>query len=405
MSSIPAHKPLGIGLIVLLGSLTATGPMSIDFYLPGLPALAEEFGASPAAAQGTVAAFFIGIASAQLVWGPLGDRYGRKWPMVVGMGGYVVASLACMVAPTIATLMLARFVQGLFGCGPMVLPRAVVRDLADAQTGARIFSALTAVMGIAPILGPSLGALVIDSSGWRACFGILAVLGLVCLAATVLALPETLRHDAIRPRSIAQAATGYAAIASNRSFQGYALTGSFAFAALFANVSSVAFIFMRGPQGGFGLSVGEFGLLFGGLAFCVITAAASNGFLLRRFTFDRMLRIAVPLAAIAGLVMVASTQVAPGSFWAAVLPLGFVLGSVGLLFGNTAAGALSAEAQRAGSASALLGMTQNLIGALGAVAAGLVHDGTARPLALVMAAATLAGLLCFVLLKPWRRSR
>ncbi|MCB1824043.1 MAG: Bcr/CflA family efflux MFS transporter [Candidatus Competibacteraceae bacterium] len=192
---ILTHPPLS--WLLLLGALTAFAPMSIDMYLPSLPAIATTFAADPAAAQYTLASFFTGLALGQAVYGPLADRYGRKPPLYAGLTLYIVASIGCALAPDIATLTMLRFVQATGGCAGVVIARAVVRDRFDAQTSAKIYSLLMLVMGLAPILAPILGGWILALASWRAIFGVLALFGFTTLLLSWRHLPETRPANAI----------------------------------------------------------------------------------------------------------------------------------------------------------------------------------------------------------------
>ena len=215
-------------LILLLGALTAFGPLTIDMYLPSLPTLEQSFDVSAAAVQMTVAAFFIGLAIGQAFYGPISDAYGRKIPLIVGLVIYVAASIGCALANDVSTMIGLRFVQAIGSSAGMVIARAVVRDYVIGQEAARIFSALMLVMGVAPVLAPLLGGYVLVWFGWRAIFIALAIFGLACLAASSTVLPETLPSSARRRSGVVGAIMTYARLSRDRRFMGFALSGGFA---------------------------------------------------------------------------------------------------------------------------------------------------------------------------------
>ena len=221
-------------LTLILGALTAFAPMSIDMYLPGLPALGREFHAAPGTVELTLTAFFVALALGQALYGPLADRFGRKAPLYVGLTLYIVGSVACALAPDIYTLIGMRFVQASGGCAGLVIARAVVRDLFEAQQAARMFSLMMLVMGSAPILAPIAGGHLLVWLGWRSIFWTLAGFGALCLLGAVAWLPETRPHGARTSDGVLGALRAYGRLLRDRSFVGYALAGGFAQAGMFA---------------------------------------------------------------------------------------------------------------------------------------------------------------------------
>jgi len=230
---------------LILGALIAFAPMSIDMYLPSLPAIAAEFGAEPAAAHLTLASFFVGLAIGQAIHGPLADRYGRKPPLYAGLTLYVAASVGCALAPDVATLTALRFVQALGGCAGVVIARAVVRDRFDAHTSARMYSLLMLVMGLAPILAPFAGGWILVFTGWRAIFAALALFGLAFLFAVWRFLPETRPAHTAARGGIGATLRVYAALLRDRSFLGYTLSGGFAQAGMFAYITGSPHVFIE----------------------------------------------------------------------------------------------------------------------------------------------------------------
>ncbi|MEP7274638.1 MAG: multidrug effflux MFS transporter, partial [Acidobacteriota bacterium] len=285
-------------LVLILGALTAFAPLSIDMYLPSFPSLEVDLHASSTAVQFSLASFFIGLAAGQALYGPLADRFGRKKPLYVGLSLYVLASIGCAFAPTIEALIALRFLQAIGGCAGIVVARAMVRDLFDHRDSARVFSLLTLVLGVAPILAPLAGGYVLKYFGWRVIFGLLVAFGTFCLIISAIFLPETLPESARNVRAkdnpVLSALRVYRQLFVDRRFIGYALAGGVAQAGLFAYISNSPFIFIKL----YGVSEQRYGLFFGMNAFGLIAASQLNHRLLARLTPDAILSRA--MLAIAG---------------------------------------------------------------------------------------------------------
>ncbi|MGL4541302.1 MAG: multidrug effflux MFS transporter, partial [Polymorphobacter sp.] len=265
------------GTILLLGMLTAYGAISIDLYLPAMPAIAAAYGVDSGRVQNTMAAFFIGMAAGQLIYGPLSDRIGRRPLLLFGSLLYIAASVLCALAPSIDWLVFGRFVQALGACSGAVLARAIVRDRFDHQDSARIFSMLMLVLGIAPILAPTLGGFLVDWVGWRGVFGVLALFGVGALLAVVLGVPESRSAATAALARGEPALRSYAALIGRRRFAGYMLTGAFNGATLFTYIANAPDLLIEQ----LGFSVRAFGWLFAALAVAVIGSSQVNRLLLR----------------------------------------------------------------------------------------------------------------------------
>ena len=378
LSRVEGHTPWG--LVVLLGALTAFAPMSIDMYLPSLPTLVLDLNTTAERGQATLAAFFAGLALGQLLYGPASDRWGRRWPVVLGVTVYVAASLVCVFAPSIEVLIAARFGQALGGCAGIVVARAVVRDLFHQQDSARIFSLLALIMGIAPILAPLLGGQVLAFAGWRAIFGVLALFGTAVGASVLLFLAES-RPEAVAARARSEhPLQAYLALLKEPRLVGYVLAGALNGACLFAYISASPDLII----GTYHVAPARFGWVFGANAAGLIGATQVNRYFLRRHASGRILAVAslTSLGFAVVLALVAFTGL--GGMWGVLSSLFLVLASFGLMQANTMAGALSVDPLRAGSTSALMGSASFAAGALAAALVGALHDGTARPLAAVM---------------------
>jgi DHA1 family bicyclomycin/chloramphenicol resistance-like MFS transporter len=381
--------------IVALATIVAIGPMSIDMYLPALPALQAHFGTDTASTQLTLALFFIGLAVGQLVYGPLSDRIGRRKPLIIGMTIYIAASLGCAFAPSMDALILLRLLQALGGCAGMVVSRAMVRDRFEPQDMAKILSALVLVMGLAPILAPMLGGQVFHLFGWQAIFIALALFGLLCLLLGLFALPETLAVPT--PVSVRSALQNYRRLLGHRRFMGYALSGGVAQGGMFAYISVSAFVFIDVYH----LTPLHFSWLFGANAAGLILAAQLNSRLLKYFPAQVVLRFALRSNAFFGGVMLLAVLGGVGGIWGLVVPLFLAISSLGLSFPNSSAAAMAPFGDRAGAASALMGTLQFGVAACSGILAGHFHDGTAVPMAAMIAACGLSStLLLRVLVGP-----
>ncbi|MCA6224980.1 MAG: multidrug effflux MFS transporter, partial [Phenylobacterium sp.] len=336
-----AARPSGTGwgLVVLLGALTAFAPMAIDMYLPSLPAIGADLGVSGAYTQVTVSAFLAGMAIGQFFYGPASDRLGRRGPILAGVALFVLASCACALAPTADFLIAARFVQALGGCAGAVVARAVVRDRFDHTETARMLSLLTLVMGLAPILAPLLGGVLLELGGWRANFWALALFGIAVGLATLFRLEESRSEaTALQARSESPLAA-LGALLKDPRLIGYALAGGLNGATLFTWISSSPGLLI----GVWGIPASVFGWVFGLNAAGVIGAGQLNRQLLLRYTPEQVLRGASAVGVVAAAFLLAAAFTGWGGMWS-VLPLIFlVLSSYGFMAGNTMAGALNVD--------------------------------------------------------------
>ncbi len=362
--------------------------MAIDLYLPGLPAIATEFGARPSAVQFTLASFFVGMALGQVIHGPLADRYGRKPPLYAGLALFALASLGCALASNITTLILLRFAQAVSGCAGVVIARAVVRDRFDAHTSAKIYSLLMLVMGLAPILAPFLGGWILLFASWRAIFVVLALFGLACLVGVWRYLPETRPANAAAVGGIGTALRGYGQILRDRRFTGYAFAGGFAQAGMFAYITGSPHVFIDL----YGVPAHHYGWLFGLNAVGLIASSQYNRRLLRRESADSILRRANRWTVFAGLLLLATAVIGWGGLPVLLVPLFVYMVSIGFTAPNAMANALAHQGARAGSASALIGTLQFGVATVASALVGLLGHGSALPMATVIAG---CGLLAY----------
>lgn len=396
-SPAPAARPLShlpLALLLTMGALIAFAPMSIDMYLPALPGMARDLDSTPAAAQLTVAAFFVGLALGQLVYGPLSDRIGRRKPVLFGIGLFLLATVGCALAPTMESLIAFRFVQALGGCAGVVVSRAIVRDRCDHQESARVFSILMLIMGVAPILAPLAGGYIDQAAGWRAIFWVLFGFATLTAAAVVALVPES-RSDqtALRARSETPAA-GYLALLTNPGVLGYVLVGGLASSAMFTYIAASSELLIEG----YGVPAERFGWIFGANAAGIIGASQLNRWLLRRYRADAVLQAALIMGVVAGAILALCAFTGAGGLLGILVPLFFAVAVHGLGSPNAVAGAMAMDPHRAGSLSALVGSIQFGLGAGAAALAGVFHDGTARPMAAIIVGCLVAALAIFFLL-------
>ncbi|MCE0851045.1 MULTISPECIES: multidrug effflux MFS transporter [Pseudomonas] len=370
---------MNLRMVLILGALSAFGPLAIDFYLPAFPAMAQAFATDEKHVQATLAAYFLGLSIGQLAYGPVADRFGRRKPLMFGVTLFTLASLACAYAPNLDTLVLARFVQALGGCAGMVLSRAIVSDKCDPVASAKVFSQLMLVMGLAPILAPMLGGVLVNVAGWQSIFLALSLFSAGCLLAVSLGLPESLPEHIPR-QPLSGAMRQYLRLFADRVFVGHALTGGIAIAGMFAYIAGSPFVFIKL----YGVPAEHYGWLFGTNAAGFILVAQVNARLLAKRGPAFLLARAVWLYLAAGLVLLAVAATRPTQLWPLLVPLFVCISSLGCIIPNASACAMSGQGARAGSASALMGCLQFSVAAGAAALVGLLHDGSAVPMALVI---------------------
>ena len=370
---------MNLRMVLILGALSAFGPLAIDFYLPAFPAMAQAFATDEKHVQTTLAAYFLGLSIGQLAYGPVADRFGRRKPLLFGVTLFTLASLACAYAPNLDTLVLARFVQALGGCAGMVLSRAIVSDKCDPGASAKVISQLMLVMGLAPILAPMLGGVLVNLAGWQSIFLVLSLFSAACLLAVSLGLPESLPADMPR-QPLSGALRQYLRLLNDRVFLGHALTGGIAIAGMFAYIAGSPFVFIKL----YGVPAEHYGWLFGTNAAGFILVAQVNARLLAKRGPAFLLVRAVWMYLAAGLLLLGVAALRPSQLWPLLVPLFVCIASLGCIIPNASACAMSGQGARAGSASALMGCLQFSVAAGAAALVGLLHDGSAVPMTLVI---------------------
>ncbi|MBQ0902998.1 Bcr/CflA family efflux MFS transporter [Micromonospora sp. U21] len=382
-------------LVLVLGAMIAIGPLTIDMYLPALPAITTGLQTTETAVQLTLTGTLLGLALGQLLVGPLSDVVGRRVPLLAGLALHVAASVLCVFAPSIAVLGVLRVLQGLGVAAATVVATAVVRDLFSGASFARIFSRLMLVMGLAPILAPTLGSGLLRWTDWRGVFAALAVLGALLIVVAALRLPETLPVVRRRRGGVGATLRDYRRLLNDRAFVGLVLVAGLAMAALFAYVAGSSFVL----QEQYGLDEQQFGLAFGAGAVGLIGATQFNVRLLRRYTPQQILISALIAGTAAGLLLVMFAATGLGGLGTLLASLWLVLAAAGLALPNAPALAMTRHSEAAGTAAALLGAVQFGIGALSAPLVGLFGTGSV-PMAIVIAGGMAAATLVMLLVVP-----
>ncbi|THA26663.1 Bcr/CflA family efflux MFS transporter [Streptomyces sp. RKND-216] len=392
----------GLLLTLILGSLTALPALSMDMYLPALPAVGSDLSTPAASVQLTLTTCLLGLAVGQLVVGPMSDQFGRRRPLLIGMGGYVLASAACAFAPTIGTLTGFRLVQGLAGSAGIVIARAVVRDLYDGLAMARFFSTLMLIAGTAPILAPVLGGQILRFTDWRGVFLVLTGIGTLLMLIVARKLPETLPTRARHRGGVPETLRIMRGLFADRVFTGYLLAGSFGFAALFAYVAASPFV----VQEIYGASPQTFSMLFMANSIGLVAVGQINGkILVGRVSLDRVMAfgLALTLLAAVALLLLTAGTFGPVGLVPVATGLFVLMSGMALILPNANSQALMRAPHAAGSASALLGTSQFLVGAVASPLVGIAGEHTAVPMALVQLGALLVAVGGFLgLCRPWR---
>ncbi len=379
-------------MIVVLGLLVALGPLTIDMYLPALPRIADELSVSSSLVQLTLTGTLAGLALGQLVVGPLSDSLGRRRPLMAGIGLHMAASVLCLFAPNIVTLGLARGVQGFGAAAAMVVAIAVVGDLYVDNVAATVLSRLMLVLGVAPVVAPSLGAAVLLRASWHWVFAVLVVLGGALLVLAALALPETLPAAHRRPLRVRGILVTYGELLRDMRFVILVLVAALGMSGLFAYIAAAPFVL----QGRFGLDQQSFALVFGAGAVALIGATQGNVVLLKRFSPQRIVVWALVASVLVGLVFVGLTAAGVGGLPAVLVPIWLILAAMGLVIPNAPALALSRHPDAAGTSAALLGAAQFGLGAAVAPLVGVLGNDEFA-LALVMTTGVVIALLALLL--------
>lgn len=387
------RQPQGPFLTVLLALLVAAGPLATDMYLPSLPAIADEFGTTIARTQLTLSGFLIGFAAGQLIYGPLSDRYGRKPVLLAGLALFLISTAGCAFAGSVEALIGLRMVQALGAAAPVVLARAVARDLFEGPAAARMLSQMGAIMGLVPAAAPVAGSLFHEAFGWRSVFIGIFIYALTAALLVWRALPETLRTPDPRPISPLSIATTYLELLRNPIYRRFVAACCLTFGGLFAFISGSSFVL----QGTFAMSSMGFALAFATAVMGYIGGTLTAARFVVRLGIERTVAIGAVLLAMSGLFMVVLMGAGLFGFAGLLVPMVLYLFGVGLVLPQALAGALTPFPQLAGAASSLLGFMQMTSAAV--VGAFVGHMLAYGPMALPV---TIAFLGTAALLLSWR---
>jgi len=392
-------RPGTFALTVLLAALTAVGPLTTDLYLPSLPDIARQLGASTAQVQLTISSYLFGFAVGQIFYGPISDRHGRKPVLVVALGLYCAASLACALSTSIEMLIVSRVLQALGGSGGIVLARAIVRDLYSGARAGRELSVMGSVMALAPVIAPVIGGALQTGFGWRSIFFSLVAAGIAGASLVWLLMPETLKQRAAEPVSPATMLKSYRVVARNPAYLAYLAVGSTCYAGLFAWISGASFVL----QNLYGLTPFNFGVAFALGSFGYMVGATIAARLVLKLGLDATIGLGGCALAAGGLLMVLAVALGLTSAVSLVVPIAIYLAGLGMVLPQAIAGAMTPFPERAGAASALIGFIQQSAAAICGAVVGWLLGQNAWPLAAAVAAMGCATLVIWLSTRGLRR--
>lgn len=384
-----------IYLILILGLLTAIGPLSIDMYLPAFPDIAKGLNTSVSSVMLSLSSFFIGISVGQLIYGPLLERFGRKKPLYFGLIIYAFAAIGCATTLSVNGLILFRLFQALGGCVGMVAARAMVRDLFEVKDNAKVFSTLMLVVAVSPIIAPTLGGYITAYLGWRYIFGMLIIVISIILIAVYFLLPESKKPDpgySLRPTSITNS---YLAIIKNPQFAIYTFTGAVAYAGLYAYISGSPYVFMVI----YGVSEKYYGWIFAIIAAGLISASQLNNIFLKKYQSEQIVKAALYFQNSIGIILVTTSLMGMHNLYLTIVLILLFLCCQGFIFPNASALSMAPFEQNAGTASALMGFIQMSVGALLSAMVSFLQNGTELPMTGVMATCSISASLLYAIVK------
>ena len=382
-----------IFLILILGSLTALGPFSIDMYLPGFKAIAQDLNTTEGKVAWSLSSYFIGISAGQLLYGPLLDRFGRKKPLYVGLVLYIIASIGCYFAADIEQLIILRFIQAVGSCAAGVASMAMVRDIFPLKDNAKIFALLILILGASPMVAPTTGGYITEVWGWHLIFIILAAMAVLILIAVIFFLPESHQPDptySLKPLPILNS---FYSVFKNPQFYTYTFTGAFAFMGLFVYVAGSPLVFLEV----FKVSGTTYGWIFAGLSIGFIGSSQVNNILLKKFKSEQIVVVAVIVQTITTLIFVVATLNGWFGIGGTICMIFIVLCCVGITNPNASALSLAPFAQNAGTAAALLGAIQLGLGAVASFGISFFDSHSALPMAGTMAVSASIALIILLI--------
>ncbi|WP_374949383.1 multidrug effflux MFS transporter [Mucilaginibacter sp.] len=380
-------------IILILGSLTALAPFSIDMYLPGFPEIARSLHTTTEKVALSLSTFFIGISAGQLLYGPLLDKYGRKKPLYFGLAVYIVASMGCYFSASIEQLIGLRFIQAVGSCAASVAAMAMVRDIFPPKDNAKVFALLILVLGASPMIAPTAGGYITDYFGWHAIFIVLTVMAILIMLAVVFGLNDDYKPDSSISLKPAPILDSFKKVIVDPQFYTYAVCGGIGFSCLFAYVSASPLVFMDV----FKVSSKAYGWIFAGLSVGFIGASQVNSRLVKTYKSEQIVNVTIPaMLIISVLFLLGAWQNLLGLAGTLVMIFG-VLACVGIISPNTSALSLAPFDKNAGVASALLGAFQMSIGSAVSVGVSLFPGKTAVPMAAIMVVSSFLALVMLVI--------
>ncbi len=380
-------------IVLVLGALCTISPFSIDMYLPGFPAIAQDLGTTIDQIQLSLTSYLIGIAVGQLLYGPLLDRFGRKIPLYAGLVVYLLASLGCALTNSVDGLIMMRFIQAIGGCAGMVAAQALVRDLFPLNKTAQAFSLLTLVIAVSPMIAPTLGGYMIAAFGWHSVFILLAVITALIMVGVYFTLPQGQLADtslSLKPRSVIH---NYLQVLKQPQFLLFTLAGGIATAAPFAYIAGSSDVFINLYQ----VSEKEYGWIFALLAFAMIGTTQLNHILLNKFSSAQLIRFTLYYQTALGVLLVIGSWYGWYGKYSLIAMLFLFLTGQGITNPNASALSLAPFTRHAGSASALLGCFRMAMGGLASAVVSVLHNNTTLPMVSVMALCAWIGLGIFLI--------
>ncbi|MNF68541.1 Bicyclomycin resistance protein [compost metagenome] len=386
MKIIDIHS---LRVLMMLSVLMAFASISTDLYLPALPMMGVSLNANTGATELTISGYLVGFSLGQLVWGPIGDRYGRRLPIIIGLIFFIIGSVGCAVSLSVEMLIGWRIIQAVGACASVVLARAMVRDFYSGDRAAQMMSILMTVMAIAPLLGPWVGGQILDFASWRAIFWVLVGIGLLTLVALYW-LPESLPREHRNHESLRYAFVNYGELLRNRQLLGYAGVGGFFYGGIYAYIAGTPFAYITYHH----VSPQLYGVLFGTGIVGIMVANQISSKLVKRFGSDGLMRSGTVGAALAGVLLAIAARTGWGGLMGLVIPLFVFVSASGFIVANAIVGALNSTLKHAGSASALIGAIQYGTGILGSALVGVYTDRTPYPMGFLIALFGICSLLC-----------
>lgn len=382
-------------LILILGLLSAIGPLSIDMYLPAFTSIAKGLNTTVASVMLSLSSFFIGISIGQLLYGPLLERYGRKTPLYFGLSLYAISSLACATAMSVETLIICRFFQALGGCVGMVASRAMVRDLFDVKDNAKVFSTLMLVIAVSPIIAPTLGGLISTYIGWRYIFVMLILVIASIIAGIYFMLPDSKGPDSnysLKPTAIL---SSFASIIKHPQFARFTFSGATASAGLYAFISGSPYVFLEI----FKVTEQHYGWAFAFVASGLIGSSQLNSILLKRYNSEQIIKAALYFQSFVAIILASTSLFGFNELYLIIILIFLYLCCQGFIFPNASALSMAPFGHNAGNASALMGFIQMSLGALMSAMVSILHNETSLPMTGVMACCSIVASLIFAISK------